>query len=58
MPRTSLVIRVATPTTPSRDDLEMTAQVREAAELLNVALRDHVIVGNGKLLSFHEAGLI
>jgi len=44
--------------TPSRDDLEMTAQVREAAELLDVALRDHVIVGNGKSLSFREAGLI
>ncbi len=44
--------------TPSRDDLEMTAQVGEAADLLGVALRDHVIVGNGKLLSFREAGLI
>ncbi len=43
---------------PSREDLEMTRQVQQAAAVLGIALRDHVIVGNGRSLSFREAGLL
>lgn len=43
---------------PSREDLEMTAQVREAAELLGVKVEDHVIVGNGRWTSFRDQGLL
>ncbi|UFN49580.1 DNA repair protein RadC [Roseomonas sp. OT10] len=44
--------------TPSREDLAMTEQVREAAESLSIDLHDHVIVGNGRHLSFRQEGLI
>ena len=44
--------------TPSRDDLAMTAQVGEAAAVLSIALRDHVIVGNGRWTSFRQEGLL
>ncbi len=43
---------------PSREDLAMTAQVVEAAAVLGLAVRDHVIVGNGRWTSFQEAGLL
>ncbi len=44
--------------TPSREDLAMTEQVRQAAATLGVALQDHVIVGNGRWLSFRAEGLL
>ena len=44
--------------TPSREDLAMTTQVVEAAAVLGIVVRDHVIVGNGRWTSFREAGLL
>lgn len=44
--------------TPSREDLDMTGQVRLAADLLGVRVVDHVIVGNGRWTSFKQAGLL
>ena len=44
--------------TPSRDDLEMTQEVKRAATALSIVLHDHVIVGNGKWLSFRREGLL
>jgi len=44
--------------TPSREDLAMTNQVVEAAAVLGIAVRDQVIVGNGRWTSFREAGLL
>ena len=44
--------------TPSRDDLEMTKQIQEAATALGVTVRDHLIIGNARWLSFREAGLL
>lgn len=41
---------------PSRDDIEMTKQVQQAAAVLQIGLRDHVIIGNGRCLSFREEG--
>jgi len=43
---------------PSPEDLSMTTQVVEAASVLGIAVRDHVIVGNGRWTSFREAGLL
>jgi DNA repair protein RadC len=43
---------------PSREDIDMTRQVREAAAVMQIALRDHVIVGNGRWLSFRDEGLL
>lgn len=44
--------------TPSRADLEMTRDVGHAAAALAIALHDHVIVGNGRWLSFRREGLL
>lgn len=44
--------------TPSRADIELTREVREAAALLGIALHDHVIVGNGRVASFRQLGLL
>ncbi len=44
--------------TPSRADIDMTEEVKEAAAVLGVVLHDHVIIGNGKWLSFRKQGLL
>ena len=44
--------------TPSREDIAMTRQVHLAASALEIGLRDHIIVGNGRTTSFREAGLL
>lgn len=44
--------------TPSRDDLEMTQEVKRAGQALGIVLHDHVIIGNGKWLSFRREGLL
>ena len=44
--------------TPSREDISMTQEIRAAAQTLAVVLHDHVIVGNGRWLSFRQQGLL
>jgi DNA repair protein RadC len=44
--------------TPSRADIEMTKQVREAAKAVGIALHDHLVIGRGKHSSFRSLGLI
>jgi DNA repair protein RadC len=45
--------------TPSREDLELTARLREGGELLGVRVLDHVIVGGeGSYVSFADRGLL
>ncbi len=44
--------------TPSPDDLDMTRQIAEAAGTMEIAVRDHVIVGNGRHFSFRSEGLL
>jgi DNA repair protein RadC len=43
---------------PSQDDIAMTREIMGAAEALGLVLHDHVIVGNGKTLSFRAQGLL
>jgi DNA repair protein RadC len=43
---------------PSRDDIEMTREVKDAASVLSIVLHDHIIVGNGTWLSFRKEGLL
>ncbi len=44
--------------TPSRADIEVTAEVKRAAAALGIALHDHLIIGNGRQLSFRREGLL
>ncbi|WP_376095049.1 DNA repair protein RadC [Roseomonas sp. CCTCC AB2023176] len=43
---------------PSRADVEMTSEVKAAASALGIALHDHLIIGNGRHLSFRREGLL
>jgi DNA repair protein RadC len=43
---------------PSRADIEMTAQVKQAAESLDIRLHDHLIIGNGSQFSLRREGLL
>ncbi|MGI5875818.1 MAG: RadC family protein [Dethiobacteria bacterium] len=45
-------------TQPSHEDLEVTKRLIEAGKLLGINILDHIIVGEGKYLSFKERGLI
>ena len=44
--------------TPSRDDIAMTQQIKAAALALSIVLHDHIVVGNGRWLSFRREGLL
>jgi len=46
--------------TPSREDLRLTRQLRDAAAMLDLNLHDHIIIGNGTAswVSMAERGLI
>ena len=44
--------------TPSNADIEMTREVKEAAEKLGIALHDHIIIGHDDHASFKSLGLL
>ncbi|MGE0753798.1 MAG: DNA repair protein RadC [Alphaproteobacteria bacterium] len=43
---------------PSRDDIQVTAQIVQAASHLEIEVHDHVIIGGKKHFSFKSQGLI
>ena len=43
---------------PSAQDLAFTRQLKEAGEMLGVAVIDHVILGQGRFFSFRREGLL
>ena len=44
--------------TPSKADILMTREVKDAAEKLGIVLHDHVIIGRGEHASFKALGLL
>lgn len=44
--------------TPSRADIEMTGEIKAAAAVFGIALHDHLIIGNGRQISFRREGLL
>jgi DNA repair protein RadC len=44
--------------TPSKADIEMTKEVRDAGKRLGIALHDHVIIAKGGHTSFKTLGLL
>jgi hypothetical protein len=44
--------------TPSAEDREITARIKEASVLLGIRLLDHVIIGTGRHYSFADQGLL
>jgi len=43
---------------PSRQDLELTQKLKKAGDIIGIRIIDHIIVGRGKYVSFHERSLI
>ena len=43
-------------TTPSRGDLEITANIKKTSEMLQLNLLDHLIIGSQGYYSFHAIG--
>ncbi len=43
---------------PSQADLRLTRRLREALQLVDIRVLDHLIVGDGAVLSFAEQGLL
>ena len=44
--------------TPSPEDVELTSKLVEAGKMLDIAVLDHVIIGDGKYASLKEKGLM
>jgi DNA repair protein RadC len=44
--------------TPSGADIEMTGEIKQAAATLGIGVHDHLIIGNGRHLSFRREGLL
>jgi DNA repair protein RadC len=44
--------------TPSRADIEMTAEIKAAAQVFGIVLHDHLIIGNGRHTSLRRDGLL
>ena len=43
---------------PSREDIEMTKEIRKAAEALGIAIHDHLVIGRKGHASFRSLGLL
>ncbi|HPU01437.1 MAG: DNA repair protein RadC [Firmicutes bacterium] len=43
---------------PSQEDLEVTRRLVEAGNILGIAVRDHIVIGDGRYFSFKEKGLL
>jgi DNA repair protein RadC len=43
---------------PSRDDIEMTREVKATAEALGIAIHDHLVIGRKGHASFRSLGLL
>ncbi len=43
---------------PSDDDIDMTLEIRRAAQVLGIVLHDHIIIGNGKWCSLRREGYL
>ncbi|MGE3770886.1 MAG: DNA repair protein RadC [Bdellovibrionales bacterium] len=43
---------------PSKEDVALTKQIKKAAEILNITLHDHLIIGRGSHISFKAEGLL
>ena len=44
--------------TPSQADIVLTKKIKEAANLMDIALQDHLIIGDGDYFSFADEGML
>jgi len=43
---------------PSQEDIELTLKLVEAGQMLDIPVLDHIILGDGKYVSFKEKGIL
>lgn len=43
---------------PSKEDTDITKRLREVGELVGVKVLDHIIIGNGRYMSFADEGML
>jgi DNA repair protein RadC len=43
---------------PSRDDIDVTREIKAAAEALGIAIHDHLVIGRKGHASFRSLGLL
>lgn len=43
---------------PSHEDIAVTRRLREAGEMMGIAVLDHIVIGDGDYVSFVERGLL
>lgn len=43
---------------PSKNDMQITSKIKEAAKLIDINLLDHIIIGNNKYYSFTDEGVL
>jgi DNA repair protein RadC len=41
---------------PSREDIQVTARLRRAGEILGIEVLDHIIIGDNRFVSMKEEG--
>ncbi len=44
--------------TPSQQDVTVTGQIQEAAQVMGITLHDHLIIGKSREVSFRSAGYL
>lgn len=44
--------------TPSKEDLALTARLKEVGELIGIPVLDHLVIGDGRFVSLKERGLL
>lgn len=44
--------------TPSRQDMQVTRQIKEGGSLIGITLADHIIIGDNRYYSFKEQGML
>jgi DNA repair protein RadC len=44
--------------TPSREDVELNRRLVQAGELIGISVLDHLVIGDGKYVSFVDQGLM
>lgn len=43
---------------PSREDMDVTRRLKEAGEIMGIEVLDHIIIGDGKFISFKAKGML
>ncbi len=43
---------------PSKQDILITQKIKEAGELMDIPLMDHIVIGDGRYISFKEKALL